>query len=412
MIGTILSNRYKLIKKLGSGGMAWVYLAQDLREQRQVAAKVLYPEHSQDPGFLQRFMQEAHLAMSLSECNPGGHIVCVLDYGSDRDTHYLIMEYVPGRDLGRVLQEQGSLPWQEALAIARQVAMALAHAHRLGIVHRDIKPGNIMIVPGGSVRVLDFGIARARGVPEPALAGFVGSPPYASPEQAMGREVDIRADIYSLGIVLYRMLSGTLPFHGDTPWAIAHQHIVSPPPPLEDPCPDLPRPVLRLVQTAMAKRPEDRFQTPTEFLEAIDEVVAGHDFAERPVVQTESLDELYRRARRAQQANEWQQAVDLLHQIVKAAPAYRDAADQLTHAGQRIRLVALYQLARRLMQLEQWDEALCRLDEISTISPDFLDVRILRDQVLARQETLAEELSALSDYPTQIASRDAEHARL
>jgi serine/threonine protein kinase len=204
MIGTILSNRYKLVSELGSGGMAWVYLADDLRKDRQVAVKILYPQLSQDLGFLQRFSQEAKLAMSLSKSDPEKHTVRVLDYGSDQGVHYLVMEYVPGCDLRRVLKEEGPLPWEKALDITRQIALALDHAYQHGIVHRDVKPENIMILPQGTVRVLDFGVARARTSPLLTRSGFVGSPYYAAPEQAMGRRVDIRADLYSLGIVLKR----------------------------------------------------------------------------------------------------------------------------------------------------------------------------------------------------------------
>jgi tetratricopeptide (TPR) repeat protein/predicted Ser/Thr protein kinase len=407
MIGTILSNRYKIKEKLGSGGMAWVYLADDLLEQRQVAVKILYPQHSQDLSFLQRFMQEARLAMRLSECNPGGHIVCVLDYGSDRDTHYLVMEYVPGRDLGQVLAERGPLPWPEALEIGRQVAMALGHAQQQGIVHRDIKPGNIMISADGRIRVMDFGIARAKGSPELTLAGFVGSPHYAAPEQAMGETVDIRADLYSLGVVLYRVLSGDLPFHGNTPWALANQHIASPPPPLEKTCPDLPAPVIHLVQKALAKRPEDRFQSPADMIEAIENVLAGHDLPdERIPAAGLSLEQLYHHAHSAIEAEDWQKAVDQLNQILNVDPGYRDAAQQLKYVGQQVRLAALYQAAQRMIQLGQWDEALIRLDEIAEITADsradYRDVEALRAQARSAQETWSEEQASLSDYPTQV----------
>ncbi|MGD8475484.1 MAG: serine/threonine-protein kinase, partial [Anaerolineae bacterium] len=212
--------------------MAWVYLAEDLIQGGKVAVKILYPQHSKDLRFVQRFNREARLSMSLSQCASHTNVVCVLDYGADRDTHYLVMEYVPGQDLGQFLEQQGPLPWQEALAIARQVALALSHAHELDVVHRDIKPSNIMVLSDGTTRVLDFGIARVRTSPQLTLEGFVGSPHYAAPEQAQGEEVDIRADIYSLGIVTYRMLSGDLPFQGDTPWAVVNQHLIAEPLPL------------------------------------------------------------------------------------------------------------------------------------------------------------------------------------
>ncbi len=368
MIGTILSNRYKIVDRLGSGGMAWVYLAQDIREERQVAVKILYPQHSQDLSFLQRFMQEARLAMALCDAADSPHIVRVLDYGSDRDTHYLVMDYVPGQDLARVLEERGPLPWEEALQIARQVALALACADEQGVVHRDVKPGNIMLGPDGTVRVLDFGIARARTSPELTLAGFVGSPHYAAPEQAMGETVDIRADLYSLGVVLYRMLSGELPFNGTTPWAIANQHIAAQPPPLSD---ELPGPAgAALVQKAMAKRPEDRFQTPGEMAAALEAVLAGGDLAP-PEETRRTPAQLYGQAQQALAAEKWHRAVDLLNQIVGQEPDYRDAAGLLAEAGRQIRLEALYRAAGRALQLGHGAEALAALDEIDEIDPDY-----------------------------------------
>ncbi|HSJ58020.1 MAG TPA: protein kinase, partial [Anaerolineae bacterium] len=198
MIGRILGNRYELIRELGSGGMAWVYLADDLapgadsptHRGRRVAVKILYPQLANDADFLHRFMQEARLLVSLGEGEgtvepagaapgPNGNeqgsaIVPVLDYGADRDTHYLVMEYVPGRDLRGVLEEEGPLEWRRALGISRQVAAALGRADSHGVVHRDVKPGNIMLVPGDRVRVLDFGVARARSSPTLTHSGFVG----------------------------------------------------------------------------------------------------------------------------------------------------------------------------------------------------------------------------------------------
>ncbi len=402
MIGTVVGNRYKIIAELGSGGMAWVYLAQDLREERRVAIKILYPQYSQDLAFLQRFMQEAKLAMALSRDAPQQSIVQVLDYGSDRDTHYLVMEFVPGRDLGQILAERGPLPWQEALRIGRQVAQALAYANRQGIVHRDIKPGNIMVLPDGSVRVLDFGIARARTSPELTLSGFVGSPNYAAPEQVMGKRVDIRADIYSLGVVLYRMLSGRLPFEGDTPWAVVNQHIAAPPPPLEG---DLPEAVAALVDKALAKRPEDRFQTPEELIEALDAALTGHDLppaVEPPAEEgAADLDSLYQQAQEAAQAGAWQQAIDLYSRILKVDPDYGDVSEQLTYIGNQIRLETLYRAVRRALHREQWNQALKQIAQIEALDPDYRDVAILR-ALAEKQEPLPADEQGGGEFPTQV----------
>ena len=378
MIGRILGNRYEIISELGSGGMAWVYLAQDLREDTEVAVKVLYPQLSQDVGFVQRFTQEAKLAMSLSQSSAESHVARILDYGSDRDTHYLVMEYVRGHDLRTKIRERGPLPWREALDIARQVALALAHAHRHGIVHRDIKPENIMILPDGAVRVLDFGVARARSSPNLTRSGFVGSPSYAAPEQALGGSVDIRADLYSLGVVLYEMLSGELPFQSDTPWVVLKHHIATPPPLLQDVRPDLPGSVSHLVNKALSKRPEDRFQTPESMVQAIEAILSGLQLPdESPPANADALAPIlagfYQRATQAMADEDWQEAVDLLSQILKMDPRYRDVTDRLAEAGRQARLAALYSAARQAFSEGHWGEALGQLDEILQMAPDYRD---------------------------------------
>ena len=415
MIGTILGNRYKLIAELGSGGMAWVYLAEDLVEHRKVAVKVLYPQYSQDLGFLQRFAREARLSMTLSQCSPQQNIVCVLDYGADRDTHYLVMEYVPGQDLGRILAEEGPLSWQRALDITRQVALALEQAYQLDIVHRDIKPSNIMIRPDGAVLVLDFGIARARAAPDLTLSGFVGSPHYAAPEQATGQPVDIRADIYSLGVVLYRILSGDLPFQGDTPWAVVNQHIVSSPPSLAERCPDLPQPIIHLAQKAMARRPEDRFQTPNEIVQAIDAIVAGLELPFEPLPVTSGtavvgLEVLYQRAQQAAQAERWQEAVDLFSQILRIDPEYRDVTNQLGEVSQQIRLANLYRAAQRALESGEWERALAQLDRIRQVSPDYKDIADLRVRAERKEKLTLGGGTGTSEFPTQAPTADTDDA--
>jgi len=386
--------------------MAWVYLAEDLIHGGKVAVKILYPQHSKDLLFVQRFNREARLSMSLSQSSPQPNVVRILDYGADRDTHYLVMEYVPGQDLGQFLEQQGPLPWQKALDLTRQVALALRHAYQLDIIHRDIKPSNIMVLPDGTARVLDFGIARVRTSPHLTIAGFVGSPHYSAPEQAKGQEVDIRADIYSLGIVLYRMLSGDLPFQGDTPWAVVERHVVANPPPLEDVCPDLPEPVVGLVQKAMARDPEDRFQTPNEMVQAIDAVLPARDLAPEPQpaapAATAELAAIYRRAQQAIQDERWQEAVDLFSQILKTDPGYRDVADQLNYVGVEMRLATLYRSAQRALEIGQWDQALNQLDMIAEIDPNYKDAADLRVRAESREPTPSEGVAPGQEFPTQI----------
>ena len=388
--------------------MAWVYLAEDLARGGKVAVKILYPQHSQDLLFVQRFNREARLSMTLSRSSPQPNIVRILDYGADRDTHYLVMEYVPGQDLGQLLEQQGPLPWQKALDLARQVALALRHAHQLDIVHRDIKPSNIMVLPDGTARVLDFGIARVQTSPHLTIAGFVGSPHYTAPEQARGQAVDIRADIYSLGIVLYRMLSGDLPFQGDTPWVVVEQHVVANPLPLDEVRADLPESVVRLVKKAMARDPADRFQTPDEMVQAIDAILPERTPAPEPLpaadVPAEDLAATYQQAQQAIQDERWQEAVDLFSQILKIDPDYRDVTDQLDYVGAEMRLATLYRSTQRALEIGQWDQALHQLDLIAELDPAYKDTADLRLRAENREQTPTEHVEAGADFPTHVPS--------
>jgi len=391
MIGEILGNRYKIIQEIGSGGMAWVYLAEDLTEGVRVASKVLYPQFSEDISYIQRFSREAKLAISLNE----PHIVRVLDYGATRDVHYLIMEHIEGRDLLEILEEKGPLPYKEVLNIASQVARALEHASQQGIVHRDIKPQNLMVTADGTVKVCDFGIARAVALPSLTQSGFVGSPYYISPEQAMGEHVDVRSDIYSLGIVMYQMLSGKLPFDAKSPWSIISQHIASKPPSLRLGNTDLPEAVEHLVNKAMAKRPEDRFQTPAELIRAAEDVLSGKEIAvvETPMPEQDIaglVENLYRRAVEASQAEEWQRAVNLFNQVINLQPDHEDVTERLAEAGRQARLSALYSAANRALEAKRWREAIDELSEIVAIDAHYKDAsKLLTGAGLAFSESKA-----------------------
>jgi serine/threonine protein kinase len=407
VIGEILGNRYKLLRELGAGGMAWVYLAEDLLDNIQVAVKVLYPQYSQDMSYVQRFVREAKLARQLSS----DHIVRILNYGADRDVHYLVMEMIAGRDLSTMLRERGSLPWQESLQIVAQVALALDAANAHGIVHRDIKPQNIMITSNGVVKVLDFGIARARALPSLTQTGFVGSPYYISPEQAMGEEVDVRSDIYSLGVALYEMLSGKLPFDASSPWSIISQHIAQEPPRLSLEQSGLPPHVEALTNRMLAKDPGDRFQTPSQLLQAIEAALEGVDVSQVPtelgsgVQEAVPLDRahklllssLYQRALEAEDEQEWHQAVNLWNRILKIDPHYNDVSDRLANCGRHARLDALYEAAQVALREDRLQEAIDELSEIVSIDVHYRDAgQLLTDAGMAlAQIRTRERISAL-----------------
>ncbi len=222
MIGKILGNRYEILEKIGGGGMALVYKARCRLLNRYVAVKVLRPEFTSDEDFINKFGKESQAAASLSHPN----IVNVYDVGNDNDTHYIVMEYVNGTTLKKYIKEKGPLTNKEAISISKQIALALHHAHSNHIVHRDIKPHNILISEDGQIKVTDFGIARAITSSTVTNTGnVIGSVHYFSPEQARGGYVDEKSDIYSLGVTMYEMVTARVPFSGDTPITVALKHL-------------------------------------------------------------------------------------------------------------------------------------------------------------------------------------------
>jgi serine/threonine protein kinase len=254
----LLSGRYRIEEFLGHGGMARVYRGTDLVLGRTVAVKVLNEQLSRDPRAVKRFRREAQAAAGLS--HPG--IVAVFDTGSDGDVRYIVMEYVTGRTLADILREEGPLASEPAAALASAVATSLAHAHAKGIVHRDIKPANIMRTPSGEVKVMDFGIARAASFDTlTQTATIMGTASYLAPEQARGDPIDARTDVYSLGVVLFEMLTGRPPFIADSPVAVAYKHVGEDPVPPSRVDPKVGPDLDSVVLTAMAKDPAARYQT-------------------------------------------------------------------------------------------------------------------------------------------------------
>jgi eukaryotic-like serine/threonine-protein kinase len=268
----MLAGRYEVGRLLGTGGMAEVYEGHDRLLARRVAIKILLAQYAHDPAFLARFRREAQAAASLSHPN----IVGVFDTGSEGDTWFIVMEYIDGRTLKDIIRAEGALYWTRAAEVAADVAGALAVAHARGIVHRDVKPGNVMLTTEGKVKVMDFGIARATAVPSiTQTSAVVGTAQYIAPEQAQGLEVDARSDVYSLGCCLYEMVTGQVPFTGPTPVAIAYRHVREDPTPPRALNPDVPVPLERVCLKAMAKRPEDRYQTAAEMQRDLERVRVG-----------------------------------------------------------------------------------------------------------------------------------------
>jgi serine/threonine protein kinase len=259
---TLLNNRYLLEHKIGEGGMARVYRGRDTRLNRWVAIKVLHNHYVDEPGFLERFQHEAQAAANLSHPN----IVDVYDVGQDGDLHYIVMEYVDGRDLKMLINRDAPLAIDRAVAIAEAVALGLEAAHRIGLIHRDIKPQNILVSPDGQVHITDFGIAKSHLSTATTATGVTfGTADYIAPEQARGEAATPRSDIYSLGIVLYEMLTGKLPFVGENAIGVAMQHVSAAPMPPSRINPLIPPQLENLVLRALAKNPIDRPNTAQEF---------------------------------------------------------------------------------------------------------------------------------------------------
>lgn len=258
MIEKVLDNRYELVEFVGKGGMALVYKALDRRTNHYVAVKILRPEFNDDAEFLSRFEREAIAASKMSHHN----IVNLLDVGLDGGCRYLVMEYVQGRTLKEVIQEKGALPQNVAAQIAIRILSALQHAHKNGIIHRDIKPQNILVHSDGLIKVADFGIARVAGSSTISKADSVmGSVHYFSPEQARGEDVTFASDIYSVGVVMYEMMTGYVPFDGETPVAVALQHISAKPRPMSELKEGISPAMERIVLKALEKQPENRYQS-------------------------------------------------------------------------------------------------------------------------------------------------------
>ncbi|MBK9515995.1 MAG: protein kinase [Anaeromyxobacter sp.] len=280
LLGAVVADRYRLLSLLGEGGMGAVYKAEHIRMGKVLALKLLRGAFARDEGAVARFRSEAQIVSRLSH----PHTIAVFDFGElpGGDGFYLAMEYVPGRDLATVLHEQGALPEARVVALGQQVLGSLAEAHDAGVVHRDIKPANVMLLATRAgedfVKVLDFGIAKLRDDPAAlsttSAGAIIGTPSYLSPEQARGEPLDGRADLYSVGALLYELVSGRPPFHGMSPLAMVSAHLRDPPRPLDQVAPGVSEGLAAVIHRALEKRPADRFASADEMRAALTAVAS------------------------------------------------------------------------------------------------------------------------------------------
>lgn len=375
----LIGNRYVVLREIGSGGMAWIYLAEDQTTGQRVALKVLFPQFAEDASYIQRFIREAKLAGALA--NP--HIVRVLDYGADRDTYYLAMEYIEGETVREHLDRHGPYPWREALRLLCQAAEALEHAHHRGIIHRDIKPQNLMVTSDGVLKVLDFGVARVRDLPSLTQSGFVGSPYYASPEQVMGERVRPQSDLYSLGAVLYEMLTGEPPFRGEDPWSVISQHIATPPPALPPPPGPARVQILATQATAVLARvrgwaegaPWRKWLPWAIGAVLLLLLVAAGVFVVR-WQDARRVAQDYQKAVAHLEAGRPREALALLDQVLERDPSYRDAPALREQASRLVHLADLEAQAQAATVAGDWAEAIAAWTDLRTRAPGYRPAQV------------------------------------
>ncbi|MFN8222843.1 MAG: Stk1 family PASTA domain-containing Ser/Thr kinase [Gaiellales bacterium] len=269
--GTVFAGRYRLERKLGSGGMADVWLAEDQELGRKVAVKILHERYANDAQFVERFRREATHAASLSHPN----IVSIFDRGEAGGSYYIVMEYVEGRTLKELIVTRGACPIPVAISYVRQVLAGLRFAHRAGIVHRDVKPHNVIVDSEGHVKVMDFGIARAGTSEMTEVGSIIGTAQYLSPEQARGAPVDESSDLYSTGVLLYELMTGRVPFTGETPVEVAMKHLSQVPDAPSTIRPEIPRDLDLIVLRSLAKEPTERYRTAQEMDRDLERVARG-----------------------------------------------------------------------------------------------------------------------------------------
>jgi len=404
-LGSVFAGRYKIVEVLGHGGMGSVYKAEDLKLKTTIALKLLLPDYQSQPEVINRFLREIRLALKITHEN----VVRIYDLGEVDNVYYISMEYIEGLDLKSLIERKQKFPIQEGVDLIRQVLSGLSVAHAKGIVHRDIKPQNIIIMGTNVAKIVDFGIAKIAGEAS-ATAGMtkkdmiIGTPEYMSPEQALAREVDARTDIYALGIVMFEMFTGQPPFASDTAINLLIKQVKQQPPEPRQLNPDIPPTLGKIILRALAKNPEDRFQSVNEMLKILDAFSMGdpepllvdvkervddsnatsinafeaiEDVYEELVEEVDTAEDapsLFARGMELFKAREYSKAVALFHIVLEKDSTYSQAYDYIEIAGQQIAKEAtvnrLMASAESAFVNKDYATALANYEDILTISPD------------------------------------------
>jgi eukaryotic-like serine/threonine-protein kinase len=279
--GELIAGRYELEEHVGSGGMSKVYRAHDRLLERTVALKILHEQYSQDDEYVERFRREARAVAQLTHPN----VVTVIDRGEHEGRQYIVFEYVDGENLKQLVEREGALPPKQVAELGLQIASALASAHARGVVHRDVKPQNVILTDEGRPKVTDFGIARSSDVESVTLTGTVmGTSEYIAPEQARGEQVDFRSDVYSLGAILFELSTGEVPFRGENPVSVAMRHLHEPVPSVRERRPEVPARLDAAIRRAMAKDPAERFGSMDELIVELEACLRGLGEGEETIV--------------------------------------------------------------------------------------------------------------------------------
>jgi serine/threonine protein kinase len=330
VIERALGNKYRILQKVGSGGFSDVYLGEHVQLSRKVAVKILLHSMGSDPEMVERFRRESKAAARLTHPN----IIDIYDVGESEGVYYFVMKYIEGETLGGKMQRERKIEPGEAIDIVRQVASALAYAHENNVIHRDIKPANVMLDDFGKPVLMDFGIARLQlGENLTRTGTLMGTPHYLSPEQPLGKPVDGRSDIYSLGIMFYEMLSGRVPFHDEAAIALIYRHINEPPPPLKDQVSDLAPMLCEIVHRMIEKQPEKRFQTAHEVVEALEPLAGIYPGRATPSRKSgpgaQSTEKLRLLAGEHLKDGQFSKALDIYRMILQRNPDDEDARQKI-----------------------------------------------------------------------------------